>query len=250
MSDVLCRGNPRPGVRPILPVRSIEQKVGMGMDLDCKRLLLNDTLSDTNGHRLFKVTLGTLASFVVFLLGASSASATTLNVSGGQLLGASGVIVDGSSYDVAFLDGTCIALYNGCDSVSDFTFQTQAAAGAASQALLDQVFLDVGAGSFDSSPELTTHCFIPEACIANTPYALAYVSGTPTTVFNGRAQNYAPGGTLPLDNTSPGNYAVDRDTAGIATDMYAVWTPVPEPGTALLMALGLAGLSGRKRREG
>ena len=48
-------------------------------------------------------------AFVLVLVAASSAGAATLNVSGGQLLGASGVIVDGISYDVEFLDGTCIA---------------------------------------------------------------------------------------------------------------------------------------------
>ena len=53
---------------------------------------------------------------------------------------------DGNLYDVQFLDGSCISLFNGCDDVSDFTFQTQAAAILASQALLDQVLLDGGGG--------------------------------------------------------------------------------------------------------
>ena len=77
---------------------------------------------------------------VVLVLVASSAQAATLNVVGGQLLGASDVLVDGSLYNVEFLDGTCIDLYNGCDDVSDFTFQTEAAALLAAQALLLQVF--------------------------------------------------------------------------------------------------------------
>ena len=31
--------------------------------------------------------------------------------------------------------------------------------------------------------------------------------------------------------------------------VFAVWTPVPEPSTSLLMGLGLLGLNARKRRE-
>ncbi len=107
----------------------------MDVDLYRKRLLSDDT-PNPSGHRLFRATVVTLASFFVLLLASSSASAATLNVSGGQLLGASGVIVDGSSYNVQFLDGTCISLYNGCDALSDFTFQTVAAVVLASQALL------------------------------------------------------------------------------------------------------------------
>ncbi|MCH2186655.1 PEP-CTERM sorting domain-containing protein [Myxococcota bacterium] len=124
----------------------------------------------------------------VFMLASFSAGAANLNVAGGQLMGATGVIVDGSSYNVAFLDGTCIALYDGCDEASDFTFQTAAAATLASQALLDQVFLD-GIGLFDSNPALT--------------------------------------------------------------NVYAVWSIVPEPGTASLLGLGLAALAanGRRRRR-
>ena len=74
---------------------------------------------------------------VVLVLMAGGAQAATLNVIGGILHGASDVLVDGNLYDVQFLDGTCIDLYDGCDDVSDFTFQTQASAALASQALLD-----------------------------------------------------------------------------------------------------------------
>ena len=49
----------------------------------------------------------------VLVLMAGGAQAATLNVVGGQLMGASGVLVDGSLYDVQFLDGTCIDLYSG-----------------------------------------------------------------------------------------------------------------------------------------
>jgi hypothetical protein len=61
---------------------------------------------------------------VGLVLVASGAQAATHNVVGGQLHGASDVLVDGNLYDVQFLDGNCIHLYNGCDDVSGFTFQT------------------------------------------------------------------------------------------------------------------------------
>jgi len=72
----------------------------------------------------------------------------------GQLLGASSVDAGGTLYNVEFLDGTCIDLYSGCDEVSDFTFQSFGAAQLASQALLDQVFIDGVDGLFDSDPTL------------------------------------------------------------------------------------------------
>jgi hypothetical protein len=46
----------------------------------------------------------------VLVLMAGGAQAVTLNVIGGQLIGASNVLVDGSLYDVQFLEGSCIDL--------------------------------------------------------------------------------------------------------------------------------------------
>ncbi len=63
-----------------------------------------------------------VASFVPFV-----ASAATLLVSGGRLMGATDVDVGGNLYDVAFVSevgSPCVDLYTGCDSEADFDFQT------------------------------------------------------------------------------------------------------------------------------
>lgn len=236
--------------RQILPVGSSEQKVGMDVDLDRKLRLSNDT-PNSNGHRLFRATLGTLASFIVLLLVSSSASAATLNVSGGQLLGASGVIVDGSSYDVEFLDGTCVALYSGCDSVSDFTFQTSAAAILASQALVDQVFLDGGAGLFNSEPDLTTGCTFPLVCVAVTPYAPEVFVGVPGFGAGNYQAGLGDGTVAETAWPASADFSSELDYPNY---VYASWTlvpvPVPGPGWATLLGLGLLGASASKRIEG
>jgi hypothetical protein len=76
----------------------------------------------------------------LLLLAFSQASnSATLDVTGAGLMGASGVNVNGSIYNVQFLTGSCVSTYAGCDDIFDFTFHSGADADAASQALLDQV---------------------------------------------------------------------------------------------------------------
>jgi hypothetical protein len=99
-----------------------------------------------------------LVLVAALVLMAGGAQASTLNVIGGQLHGASNVLVDGSLYDVQFLDCTSIELYTGCDEASDFTFQTEASAILASQALRDQVFDDWSPSAFQTNPALTNGC--------------------------------------------------------------------------------------------
>jgi hypothetical protein len=112
----------------------------------------------------------------------------------------------------------------------------------ASQALLDQVFIDGGDGTFDSVVGNTQGCSATSICQTMTPYEL---DGEAVTV--GAASNVPAGGgadwTFVLVTSRATNFVP------ITSRGYAVWTLVPEPGTALLMGLGLIALSVRNRRE-
>jgi len=216
----------------------------------CKQTILAKTTALLCTH-------GTLTSFVkpsragsiVMLLAVAAftvdttASAATLNVVGGQLLGASGVVVEGSSYDVAFRSGTCVALFSGCNEIADFTFQSQGSATSASLALLDQVLTDSGDGQFDSVPSLTNGVAIGSTLATiETPY------------------RFFPSGSL-VETWSAWNVTVetaDMEHIGLFLDVnvdlnsnlpatWAVWSatapsPVPLPGALVLFAFGLAGI--------
>jgi len=195
------------------------------------------------------------------ILAANGAQAATLDVIGGQLYGASDVDVGGTLYDVEFVDGTCIVLFNGCDDATDFTFTDQASADLASQALLDQVFLDVSAGSFDSSPALAVGCDDLEVCGVLIPF-----DGNSSNAFSASISvNKAPvpsmvnflGIPYAIDSVGEilgGQAHIDTGeaiTSGRPNDalVWARWqsAPIPEPNTAILLGLGMAGLARFRR---
>lgn len=188
----------------------------------------------------------------------TGAHAATLNVnSAGTLLGASGVMVGSKSYNVVFVEGTCLSTFGGCDQASDFLFTSSTDANAASQALLDQVLIDVPAQgyAFDSSPEKTFGCSSTARCNPLTPM---YLYGSGSYVFVSYADNES---AAPVDAYwKPDNVAqvgepVTLNTASQPILVWAVWsetpaTPtVPVPAAAWLFGSGLVGLAGLSRRK-
>lgn len=185
-------------------------------------------------------------------LGQVQAAAVLQIDANGILTGATGVDVGGSLFDVEFRDGTCQALFSGCDALQDYDFQSQAAAKAASQALLDQVFKNVDAGHlFDSNPALTRGCGSQLDCVVLTPFLPPGIS-----VQSAIANNYA---TEALDGIGQIGVQFYADLSEVPQYVFALWQPsaavapepgrVPEPGTLALFAaaLGLMACTPRRR---
>lgn len=181
----------------------------------------------------------------VLLLSLSShAYSATLNVNGsGKLTGATGVMVNGNSYDVEFLDGSCEEVFDGCDELSDFTFHSQSSAIDASQALLDQVFL----GAFDTDPSKTIGI---SGTVGKSYTAFAFNS-------KGAVQAWAPENHVDESddfvNTLFGGLSINTDISlsGYADRVWAKWnvSTVPVPAAAWLFGSALIGLLGIARRR-
>lgn len=170
--------------------------------------------------------------------------AANLLVNGGQLTGATGVLVGSLYYDVTFVDGTCSGLYSGCNDSSDFTFTTIASAILAGNALLSDVFVDGTAGLFDSSPQLTAGCGNFFQCTIVTPFAPPEFVTVPGIWATNRALVADPAVSY---NTLVQSY----DTALSDAYVYAVWSPsaVPLPAAAWLFGSAILGLVGVARRK-
>jgi hypothetical protein len=201
---------------------------------------------------------------LLMLVCAGSVNAATVVMSGGQLIGATGVEVNGASYDVAFLDGSCNSLYNGCTGLP---FTTSSEGLAASQALIDQVMIpqNINPGNsylINGIDDLISSSFY--VAIIMTPVTesggLGAVNVRSVQFIDSGVRAELSAGELPYpaygkasdqtSSTSPFSYS---DIA-MVDEVYAVWTPaavsaVPLPAAAWLFGSALLGLIGWKRKS-
>ncbi|MEM8624706.1 MAG: hypothetical protein AAGG47_14425 [Pseudomonadota bacterium] len=193
-------------------------------------------------------------AFAAALLAAPAQGATLVTSGSGNtltLLGATGVDVDGVLFDVSFEDGTCIALFDGCDAPGDFAFTTVGAARIAAQALLDQVLIDV----FDDIPSRTRGCDDVGLCGILVPYEFRVRDAgffLLEEFLFAEALNRDDGSmTSGVDQVRTGFEDVDEDLAQSMTSALAVFTPaaaavvpLPAAGWLLLAGIGSLGLIG------
>lgn len=202
----------------------------------------------------------TLAAVVAALTATSSLAATVkLNVVGGQLLGASNVDVSGTLYDVEFIDGTCAAIFDGCDDLSDFDFLTRDLAQAAVFALFDTVFVDGPLGNFDSDPTLTAGVEPNPGSAEETPSNTGAIN-IPYDVSSDAANIRVASAWNGDGSISPDVLAlnimvpIDADLSTSPSSTYARFTevqisPIPLPAGGVLLTAGLAGLGAFRARR-
>jgi hypothetical protein len=173
------------------------------------------------------------------MTGAANAT-VSLNVDGGKLVGASGVVIGRNIYNVEFKDGTCAGVYGSCENRSfDFTNQTDAASAA--QALVDQVFVDGAAGNFDSDPSLTFGC---SASFCET--LVTYSAGV------GGYKNAIATNAKYLDYVSDAGFSYSSNLSGAVSQNFARFSlasipTVPEPATWAMMLVGFGFIAGATR---
>lgn len=168
-------------------------------------------------------------------------------------MGAYNVLVDGAYYDVKFKDGKGTDLfYKNGGWV--FTFLTEGGAKAASEALMNQVFIeDAGYADYDNYSERTNGIEFEWGGNIYTPYECftagelfkgsAFFNESLLSNTNGKVDSVAPLGY----NFYPDS---DQDFASYQSWVYAQWsTPVPIPSTIMLLGTGLFIIVGINRKR-
>lgn len=192
-----------------------------------------------------------LTSLALLGLSVSSANAATYEfgpgVFGNELLGANGVIVNGLTYNVSFLDGSCASIYDGCDELSDFTFNSAADADAASQALIDQVFnlSDI----YDIFPHGTRGIEFTSYGEFYTPYGFSSIN---RVSLDGMRNSSGANPDLQLCGIGGCSLGLTEDITSFQQLAYAQWTqvsPVPVPAAIWLFGTALMGLVGFSKRR-
>jgi hypothetical protein len=162
----------------------------------------------------------------------------------GILTGASGVMVNGVSYNVTFEDGSCPSLFSGCTDTSNLNFQTEPDAINAINALASQVLVDTPFGKFGTQPGLIRGCTDPTLCQILIPFSV-FPTGNFFGIFGVFWQIAAAGsGYTQGLNTFEWSPAIADTTCGVSNSalncqnvMFSVWQPSRTPAAELAALL-------------
>lgn len=203
--------------------------------------------------------------FFCFSIISFTAQAATLVVEDGQLKGADGIVFEGYSASVRFVEGTCAERFDGCDDPADLVFElltgditaAKDLAVLANQALLAQVF-DANP-LYDHNVGLTFGCTEGNTrlirCSPLTPYFLS----TDTTVLTSSLTNrddrtgaldqvaFGQGYNITDDSTFPSVPGRTDRVVYASWDLTPAAVPVPAAAPLFLTAMLFLGLWQRRR---
>jgi len=178
------------------------------------------------------------SSFLSFALLATSAQAApSLIYESGALTGVTGIIIQGKSFNVDFIEGDCRFAMNPCQGDS-FFFKNQTSAFAAASALAQQVFGDVDPAGVVPGCEFLVDCwlFTPYKEAENTVYGVGFHNAI-----------YMPDGLQHM--SIPTSFAFTNVTFARWGETIRVPAEVPEPGSIALLSIAIAGLSFARRKR-